>query len=502
MASRTRRDAQVAWLERMNPLQGLSIRSAQGIFDAARDGDTQRLHWLFQETEASNPVLLTCVERRAAAVSGFGWRVNARAVQDGALAEEQREAVETFLSDIENLGEALEHLDLAFFRGFAHAQPVWEADGTVREIFLPDSWRFLRRDGVWYYNPKCTGFGPDAVDCSDARLVTVVRRRPIDYPALSINIRSAIGERDWGRFLERHALPKPILTMHPGATNQQRDDYLEAALAIENGQVATIPSGASVTDFAGGSRGMDPFANFVEHQQKMIVLLATGGTLTSLAQADTGSLAGGAQMKVWEEIVGRDVAVLAAAVNRGLVRPFLEARFPGRPVCCDFAFDTEKKPSAQDVATVAQTLRAAGWRVDQAELEEAVGFTLAPDAPAQQPGGMGAPFLNKAPADGQAKNPVLEAFAKDSGPAADAVRALLEDPSPEAARDLLGRLPDLIPGDPALASVIAEEMASAFASAATPLQTRSSALQNAPRAEDVQRDPEDAPTRQNPVKIS
>ena len=123
-------------------------------------------------------------------------------------------------------------------------------------------------------------------------------------------------------------------------------------------------------------------------------------------------------------------------------------------------------------------------------------------APAQQPGGMGAPFLNKAPADGQAKTPVLEAFAKDSGPAAEAVRALLADPSPEAARDLLGRLPDLIPGDPALAAVIAEEMASAFASAATPLQTRSSALQNAPRAEDVQRDPEDAPTRQNPVKIS
>ena len=382
MSARLKKDDGQAWLERSNPLQGLSIRDAQAIFDAARSGDTQRLHWLFQEVEAANPVLLTCVERRAAALAGLSWKVDARAsAKDQKLADEQRDAVDGFLSCIENLPETVEHLDLAFFRGFAHAQPIWEADGAVRTVNLPDSWLFVRDPaGGWFVNPECTGFAGALQDCRDARLVTVTRRRPIDYPALGIHVRLAVGERDWGRFLERHALPKPILTMHQNATEDQKADYVRAAQAIENGQVATLPYSAGITDFAGGSRGTDPFSSFVDHQQRLVVLLATGGTLTSLAMADTGSLAGGAQMKVWREIVSRDAAVIAAAFNRSLVRPFLEAAFPGRPACVDFAFETGEAPTALETAQVAETLKRAGYTVDQGELEERVGLKLERDA--------------------------------------------------------------------------------------------------------------------------
>ena len=42
----------------------------------------------------------------------------------------------------------------------------------------------------------------------------------------------------------------------------------------------------------------------------------------------------------------------------------------------DFALDFPEERSAQDAANVAATLRQAGWRVDQGELEKAVGFTL------------------------------------------------------------------------------------------------------------------------------
>lgn len=395
-----------AWLERSNPLQGLSIRTAQGIFDAARGGDTQRLHWLFQETEAANPVLLTCVERRAAALAGLAWKVDARAsAKDQTLADEQRDAVDGFLSGIENLPETFEHLDLAFFRGFAHAQPIWETDGSVRHVNLPDSWLFLRdpATGAWFVNPECTGFADGMQSCENARLVTVVRRRPIDYPALSIHVRLAVGERDWGRFLERHALPKPILTMHQNATEEQKADYVAAARAIENGQVATIPFSAGITDFAGGSRGTDPFSSFVDHQQKLVVLLSTGGTLTSLAMADTGSLAGGAQMKVWREIVSRDASLIAAAVNRSMVRPFLEAKFPGRAPSVDFSFDTEEAPTKLETAQVAATLKGAGYIVDQSELEEKVGLKLERDTSASAP--MGAFGMAKAKAS-EPKNPV------------------------------------------------------------------------------------------------
>lgn len=492
MARRERKTAAQAWLERWNPLQGMSIREAQNIFDVARNGDTQRLHWLFQEIEATNPVLLVCVERRSSAIANFQWKISENAASDGSLSAEQKDAAERFLNGVENLTDTLENMDLAFFRGFAHAQPVWEADGTVKEVQLLDSWKFVRQGGAWFYNPACTGFSSDMQPTDRCGLMTVVRRRPIDYPALAIHIRHAVGSRDWGRFLERYALPKPAVFMHPGATNDQRADYIEAANAVENGQVSVWPAGASLTDFAGGSRGTDPFGSFIEHQEKQIVLLATGGTLMSLAESGSGTLAGGAQSEVWESIVARDSSVIAQAVQRAMVIPYLVRAFPGKPVAVSFGFDFTKPPTPKEVFEVAALAKQAGWRIDQAQLEEQTGYTLAEDTTPSS-GGVSAspsggyPFLNKAPhspkahegnpgipaggprsvtaADGtEAVLPsaVLKAFAEDTGAAAAAVRKLLENPTPDGAAALLHDLPSLIPEDPALASVIAEAMAAEF----------------------------------------
>ena len=340
---------------------------------------------------------MTCVDRRAAAIAGIGWQVNARASEkDQGLAEAQRQAVDAFISGIENFEDALEHLDLAFFRGFSHCQPVWEPDNTVRRINLLDSWNFLcdKHTGKWYYNPEAS---TDLTGCEEitpeARLVTLTHRRPIDWPALIVYIRKALGEQDWGRYVERYGLPNFIATMHAGATDAQREDYLKTAKAVREGQPAALPNGGSVTTVGTESRGQDPFSLFLEHQEKQIVLMATGGTLTSLAQADTGSLAGGAQMDVWRQIVARDVMVISAAINRALVRPFLAAAFPGKPVAAEFKIETVEKPGKKETADLAVSLRNAGYTIDQSELEEAVGFKLEKDATPQP--ALGGTLLNK-----------------------------------------------------------------------------------------------------------
>lgn len=488
-----KRDASTAWLERTNPLTGMSITDLQNVFDAARGGDTQRLHWIFSEIESVNPTLMVCVDRRASAISNFSWSVSERAAMDGSLSAEQKDAAERFLSDILNFTEALEHLDLAFFRGFSHVQPIWEADGTVRRIELLDSWNFVNRDGEWFFNPACTGFSPrDMVDCRDARLMSVVRtnRRQIDYPALGVHVRDAVGNRDWGRFLERHALPKPAVTMHAGATEDDRALYLEAAECVENGQVSVWPNGAALTDFAGGSRGVDPFSSFVKHQEETLVRLATGGTLGSIAESGAGTLAGNAQADVWRSIVRRDSGVLARAVMSALVRPYLAQAFPGKPATVDFAFDFSERPTPKEVFEMQALAKQGGYTIARNELEEATGFTLEKAPEAAPPGPFGGMSLNAAPQtpfktheepfkndstkpyqQGDAKSSdaskgVLAAFAKDTSKAADAVKALLADPTPEKAKALLADLPNLIPDDPALAAVIAEEMAKEFCSSA------------------------------------
>lgn len=386
--AKEKRNATIAWLERSNPLRGLTIAQANMIFDCARNGDTQRLHWMYQEIETQNPVLSMATTRRAGAAANFAWRVSERAAMDGSLSAEQKDAAERFFADIENLSDLFEHLDLALFRGLAHAQPIWEdyplsGSGAVvprvTHIELLDSWKFLKKDGEWLFNPACDGFSSNCVSCRDARLVTVERRRPVDVPALAIHLRAAVGSRDWGRFIERYALPKPAVVMAQNATEKDRDSYLESASALENGQVTVWPSGASLMDFAGSSRGVDPFTAFIQHQEKTILMLATGGTLGSMAESGAGTLAGNAQADVWDQIVSRDAGIIASAVVRSLLRPFLAAAFPGQPVAVDFDFDLTKKPTPKEIFETAAAAKSTGYLVDQATLEQETGYKLEKD---------------------------------------------------------------------------------------------------------------------------
>lgn len=466
------------WIEAVNPLLGLSISGAQSIFDAARGTGSALLQRVYAEIEDSDPILMTCVDRRASALAGMGWRSTARAeAKDKVLADEQRLAIAELANGIDNLYEAIEYLDGAFFRGFAHVQPLWDhASGVVRHVNLLKSWNFLRdQDGVWYWNPDCKTSTTGLETIEDARLVTVTRPRAIDYPAMKIHVRKSLGERDWGRFVERYGLPPVDAVMGPDATNESRAKYVEAALAAREGDPAVWPNGTTVTR-AEGARGQDPFSAFIDHNQKLVVLMATGGTLTSLAEADTGSLAGGAQFDVWTQIVRRDAQLIGAALNRALFAPYVEENFHGRPVCADFSLGMEDEPSADETADLAVKLKSAGYVVDQAQLEENTGLKLVKDAQAIPPDPFGGRVLNKGSVKIESSKPrkevsalggnaILEAFALDNEAAAAEISSLLQNPTPERAAALLEKLPSLIPDDPALAAVIAEEMAKGFVDA-------------------------------------
>ena len=104
------------------------------------------------------------------------------------------------------------------------------------------------------------------------------------------------------------------------------------------------------------------------------------------------------------------------------------------------------------------------------------GFGLPNEAPAPQDreNGIAKPLQNaRSGSDGKSPDPtpapalkrVLEAFRSDLGPAAEELQRVLALPEAEmrsACKDLADRLPDLLPKDPAMASILAEELAGAF----------------------------------------
>ena len=475
-----------SWLARSNPLLGLSISQAQNIYDAARQGGAlPLLQRIYDEIERTDPVLLTCVERRAAALSDMGWSVRPLAAAPEARAEAQKDAAERFLADIENFDETIEHLDGAFFRGFAFAQPRWEGARVPRVELLP-SWAFSRDEaGAWFFNPEGSTLPEDWTGIEHAGLLSLVRSRAIDYPALFIYLRHALAERDWGRFVERYGIPPVDVVMSEAATEENRADYLSAAEAARDGRSAVWPSGSQVSR-ADSTRATDPFLEFLRHQEELTVLMATGGKLTSLAEAGSGTLAGNAQMDVWKEIVTHDARIIGSTINRQLLRPWLDMTFPGQQPAVYFDLGTDAQPSPTELLDLAMKARSAGYRMAQADLEEGTGYEFEIDEAATAFGGMGvagaasggsgvAVLRNdehgEIPDEAQDADTsaLAEALSEDLTPVRDRIEAILAEPDEARAREMANELttdiPHLLRGRTALAEALESDIALAYAGA-------------------------------------
>lgn len=378
----------LAAIETMNPLRGLTATGAQNLFDAARQGDTTRLQWLYNEIEAAIPAMLVCAERRAAAVAGYDWHVAARdhiRRGDENLQAEQVAALEEAFATVEqaNFSDVVEHLGAAFFRGYAHASPHWTADGLgVTGFDLLDGWNVVRdavrEPGVWRWNPNAlatTAFA-GLPEIPPEELLSLVRPRHIDYPALQICLRVALGDKAWGKFIDRYGIPPVIVIMPPDVDPNRVGEYVTAAERVTDGGSGALPYG-SLVHYAEGGRGVDPFTAFVERQEKSIVLLGTGGMLTSLVEATgIGGGATSAHSDTWREIVRRDIRFVGKAVDRQIAEPIMERAFPGRPRLAYFDFDQDPAPTADQLFETAAKARQAGYLVVQSELEEKSGYKL------------------------------------------------------------------------------------------------------------------------------
>ena len=404
--------------ETINPLWNIDERKAQMIYDWARSGNFAQVQYLYNEIEDKDPTLGVCVTRRTSAVAELDWRV-VRSDQrlnrnvDKKLIEEQIDCVETAIAKIDNMPDALEHLALSAFRGFSAIAPVHEISGDLKHFDLLDGWNlcFDRKGQSWLWNPSATSFYlPTAYTLASANdqkmyntltripredICVVTRKREIDWPAMQIFLRLAIGERDWGRFLETYGLPPVIITMPEFTSKEDQEAYVKAAESVFEGRSGVVPYGSNIS-FASESRGTNPFTEFIEHQQKLIVMMATGGTLATLSEA-TG-IGGGAsniQQDEWKRIIRADKRIISNAVNKQICEPILRKVFPGKPILAEFQLDDTPKPTPKEMLELAQAASSAGFEMDAEELSQAIGYKLTKKV---EGGGLG--FNEPSPIDG------------------------------------------------------------------------------------------------------
>ena len=488
------KSAEALELERLNPLRGVDEWRLGQIFDDARDGIYADLAWLYNEIEGVEPALLACRDMRESAASECGWLVktaDAKRVRgfDQSLADEQRDALLAAFGAVDDdLAELAGHLTGAFFRGAAHARPLWNADGSLAGFQHLDLWNFAldKMTGLWYWNADASRDERSFQAIPPGELVTLCATRHVDHAALPIFIRAALGAKRYGVWLDRFGIPPVGIIMPPTAEKGDQAAYMDLARKFARGGSGILPNASQVV-YGTEARSVCPFTDFIRFQQQQIYTVGIGRVQSGETDAaNLGGNAAGVVENGFQRLVRRDARRIARAVNDAVTSKILARLFPGRPVLAQFAWDTETKRTSREVLEDAAVARNAGLQIDIGQLQELTGYTLskAPETPVQGPfGGLNAntpdktPFKNaekalqNAPShsDGQgdekptdASERILEAFAKDTSKAAEAVKALLADPTPEKAEKLLADLPSLIPDDPALAAVIAEAMAAEF----------------------------------------
>jgi len=239
-------------------------------------------------------------------------------------------------------------------------------------------WARLGPDAPWQYNAEARPGLPMPQDpvLDPARFLYREVDSPVDEVALVAHIRQGLSQKDWDAFVETYGLPPLFLELPPDVPAEREQEYQAMAEAIIGDARGTMPNGTRVQTIDAGARGQNPFAEHVRYQDEQIVLAATGGKLTALAESGTGTLAGSAHQNAFDDITEAEAVVIAEIFQRQFDAPLLAQEFPGQPQLAYFELALVREIDPATVVEHALTLAKAGYEIDPSELSEKTGYTL------------------------------------------------------------------------------------------------------------------------------
>ena len=385
----------MAW----NPLRGMDARAVEQILDISRNGCISRLQLIYKILEQSDPTVSTIMKRRTSALVGCDWEIRKRynaskSDELNRIADEQVAFLNEQFGHAEDDGsliEALKTLESAVFRGLAVVKPIFSDRGLVR-FDCYDSWNFCvdPANHDVYWNPEAKdmlGFQKNLKRITGTGAIISLEEAPVDGIALPIYIRSAYGEEAWAKLIARRGLPN-VLIIAPPIANDKISEFTAAARKVADGGNGALPNGSQVVTEKTDPGNSQAFELFLDHQQKQIMLVGTGGILGSLAEATgLGSGVADAHENTWREIVKADAFKISNLINRYVANVLLEAAFPGQEKLAFFSIDTATPKSATEILDCAVKASQAGLAIDPVQLSEMTGFKISKAQTVPQNGG-------------------------------------------------------------------------------------------------------------------
>ena len=394
--------------------------------------------------------------------------------------------------------------------GFAVHEIVWRPrpDGEIEAQFVAVPLQFFENttgELRFRRDPSATYYGEEMAD--GEWLVTSG-----DGIGIAASV-AAMGKRlsfqDWLLFSERCG--QPGLHAKTGA-KKGSDEWNNLVAAVANfgrdwGIVTDMSTVVESVSLANG--GPLPFPELVRLMNQAISALYRGNDLSTIS-GDSGDVGASLQGEETDLLEQAACETLSETLQEQVERHVIAYEFGDEEPLAYIQISPRAVPDVDKEIQVDQHLVSLGVPLSRNDALERYGRAMADPADgndaalkqAQPPagGGFGAPggsfgLPNEDPAAGMAlQRPckglqrglppsegenarpepatplkrVLAAFRADLGPAAEELKRVLDLPEAEmraACKDLAGRLPDLLPADPAMAAILAEELAGAFAEA-------------------------------------
>jgi phage gp29-like protein len=382
------------------------------LIEAGERGVYADLQWFYHYMEQSDPMIYSVLQRRRAALLDCDWDIRLAApvgessgfgVQgsvgetricmgedqlqtahcplptgkwDPVLAEEQAACLREAYDKIENFREAVGFLASGVFRGYAHLEKHFGDGGMVTRLEPVEQW-FWVRDGMfgdWEYNRDAIS-GRRRGEAIERDDFVIFESVPLDRMLALLYLRRTISQRDWDSFLEVYGIPSLFLVGPANLTPEKAAEYQMIAEAVLSDGRGYLPNGSDVK-YADGGKGKPPFREHLDYLDRQVTMVVTGGLLTMLTEAGSGTLAGGAHSEAFRQVARGDTAVLSEALQRDFDTPLLAQAFGDRPPLAYFQFSPPTEGNPSKVVDDTVKLAGAGYAVQPEEVSEKTGYQL------------------------------------------------------------------------------------------------------------------------------
>lgn len=374
---------------RAHPSVGLTPSKALALLHAADSGSPEIQYELFSEMLQKWPRLTAVEATRRLGLTGLGWDVasGATGIGDRArqrLADETAEYCRVVLSELERFGETLEHLSSAIGFGLAVAELVWEAGRLIDIVPVPHARLMSDPNEPWRLRVR-TEEEPSlgiALDDQPGKWLIHQPRglpgRPFEGGLLRASVLLYLAQnlslKDWLIYSQVAGMPVRVAQFDPGIPEGEKQSLLKMLEALGTDAVAALSKGIELKliESRGGERPYEPLQRYCNTE---ITILWLGQHLTTDILTSGSRAAAEVHDRVREDLLAADIADEARSLQRGLLRPLVQARFGDAAPVPRFRRALVESVDTRSLAdTLAVAVRELGVRVPRRWVHRVLGI--------------------------------------------------------------------------------------------------------------------------------